>query len=196
MKYSEINFNDLEDTPVRAFYEVLKTWDFKYLGPDGDEKKWYKIYDAYFTELELKMPKFKLVHKYRVAVARLEYIKILIEIIPHTVEHLDACKDTLGEVGFKYNNKISFKENVDKFNARLEVLETKIELLKQDISEDENEGESKVDVWKELVLLKKHFAGVAFDINVMPCIEWINYKKLIQEDVKRSRHINSQRSKR
>lgn len=175
-------YHSIEDLPVWNFYNALQKWDFSYIGPDADEKLWYKIYDEYFIASKMRMPDFKLFNKVSVLEIKAAFIEALIMILNKKSGSFDSAKDALAELGYKYDDKKTLGENVERFESTLAVLYDKIKILRSGLPEHK---ENSVDLWAEVVVLKKHFR---FDIDPkkMTCIEWIKLKEEFKRDVKSS----------
>lgn len=166
---------------IASFYKVLETGDYKHIGKDFKESDWLKLYDEYFKEAELKMPDWKVMRRFNNAYLKFYAVASLLPVLASKDSNFNECKKVLKRFKYKYDEKTSLKDNLTRFEKNINVLETKIKIMQDDLPK---EGE-KVNLWKELIQLKKHFK---FDIDPQKttCREWIELKKQLKEDVRSS----------
>lgn len=170
----------IETLPIGTFYKIVDTGDYSLLGEGGSAQIWTVIYDEYYAAAGLKMPEWKDLVNLQNMIIKHEYIALLLEILKKKDKNYEDCVKTLRAWGYRMNPSKDFQANVDRFYSNLEVLATKIEMLKGEFPE---EIKKDFNIWREVVILKKHFK---FDIdpNKTTCREWIELRKQYAEDVR------------
>ncbi|MEO0572578.1 MAG: hypothetical protein AAF039_12805 [Bacteroidota bacterium] len=169
---------DLESVFIWNFYKVLETSDYSWINEDCKEKDWLRLYDEYYKEAGLKMPDWKTMQKHTRLTLKLYALESLVPILMKRDDNYEECQKTLRKFGYRINPSKPFLENIERFYRNMEVLGTKIKILEEELPKD---NDQKLDLWSEVIRLKKHFK---FDIDPKKtnCIEWLKLKKQYKED--------------
>lgn len=166
---------------VEIFYKVLETGNYKILGEQVKEADWLWLYDSYFKEAGLKIPDWKIMQRYNNLNLKLYAIQSLIPVLAANDKNFKDCKNVLKKFNYHYDQSQSLTKNMKRFEKNIAVLETKINMMKDELPKDTE----KVNLWKELIQLKKHFK-FEIDPKKTSCREWIELKKQLKEDVRSS----------
>ena len=180
----------VETVMIWNFFQVLKTGDYNYIKKDATEEQWLKLYDEYFELSKLKMSSYKDINKYQNLIKKHTCIAQLLRILAG-VTNQEECKEALSKWGYKYNEDETKYDNLKRMYSSLEIVETKIKLLKEDLPEEENE----INIWKSIVVLKKHFK-MPIDPKTTTCAEYIELINQLKEDVRSNRHTGKEKGNR
>ena len=180
----------VETVMIWNFYQVLKTGDYNYLRKGATEEDWYKLYDEYFEKAKFKTGNYKDLFKYQSLVKKYVCIQQLLEILRGYTNQVEV-KKALKNWGYVYNEDEDKMANLERFYGNLSVIGTKLELLKENLPEESGE----VNLWKTIVVLKKHFK-MPIDPKTTTCAEFIELQNQLKEDVRSSRHTSTERGNR
>lgn len=167
----------IETVVIHDFYKVMETGDHSIIG--ANEEEWSKLYDEYFVEAKLRMPDWKVLKKYDNALLKMVTVRELLKILQSDKVNRDKCKEALKDWKYKYDENVSLENNLKRFWKNLSVLQTKLEILESELPKKSNE---KLNLYKEVIQLKKHFK---FDIDPKKttCKEWIALKNTYKEEI-------------
>lgn len=167
----------IDTVVVWDFYKVMETRDHSIIG--ATEEQWMALYDEYFVAAELRMPDWKLMKKYDNALLKFISVRELLRILEVDGNNRESCKQALKNWKYTYNDNVSLENNLERFWKNLSVLETKLKMIEGELPK---KNDQKLDVYKEVIQLKKHFK---FDIDPKKttCREWISLKKTYKEEI-------------
>ncbi len=185
-------YDSLDTLPVKTFYKIQETGNFKLLNPDDEsENETKELFDRLSDEFN-KLDKgssyereFLLQKEIAHLEAKQNLCALAVEILRFELNQ--EVKESLEkELHFKVRTKNTayYYKDLGRAESKISLLKVKIERLKEQLKSNNSNSSNLLQTIDDVLASISSILGVSFDFNTLTCTPYLAYKKQTESKVK------------